>query len=542
MRTSSRPVIALLALLAAGQAASGQAPPGNANAEPVFVASPKTAALDVRGEAARVIPVTASSPVVTIPTEAAADPAKTPPAPLKMPAPMDPTPIVPEPITAPKESAGKETKEGGKDGSDSNLMRHHLYDSLHDHDHYGLKSLFDSLHQPGEKGKWYEKLSLRGYTQFRFGRAIYQDTTKADPNLLGDRSITGNTDNFSIRRARLILSGDISDHLSIYFQPDFASSPQGATTTSYFTQIRDWYADVYVDTTRIHRFRVGFSKVPFGFENMQSSSNRIALDRTDAINSAVSPNERDLGVFYYWTPVEKQQILRDLVDGGLKGSGNYGIFGIGVYDGQGGGQFEQNLNLHTVARVTYPFQLPGGQVVEGSIQAYTGQYVVQGSPIRPLGQGSAITPANTGGTRGLRDERVGGTVVWYPQPFGFQAEWNWGQGPGLSDDQTEVDTRNVRGGYLMAMYKCDTESVGIFTPYARYQFFKGGYRSQPNAPYGKHQQWDLGVEWQIRKEMELVVEYSIVDGVNLTAVNRSGVTSYRNFDGGVLRAQFQVNY
>jgi hypothetical protein len=42
--------------------------------------------------------------------------------------------------------------------------------------------------------------------------------------------------------------------------------------------------------------------------------------------------------------------------------------------------------------------------------------------------------------------------------------------------------------------------------------------------------------------MELVAEYSLVDGVNLNAINQAGVTSYRNFDGGVFRLQFQLNY
>ena len=52
------------------------------------------------------------------------------------------------------------------------------------------------------------------------------------------------------------------------------------------------------------------------------------------------------------------------MDGGLKGSGNYGIFGAGVYSGQGGSQIEQNSDIHAVARLTYPFELPSGQVVE----------------------------------------------------------------------------------------------------------------------------------------------------------------------------------
>lgn len=408
-------------------------------------------------------------------------------------------------------------------------------------DDYGLKTLFDSLHQPssGKSKPWYEKLSIRGYSQFRFGRALTRDSDGADPHLFGDHSISANTGTFSIRRARLAISGDVSDHLSFFFQSDFANNPADGTNT-YFAQIRDLYADIYFDTEKVHRVRLGESKIPWGFEEMQSSGNRIPLDRSDAIDSGDSPNQRDLGAFYYWTPEDKQKLLKQLVDGGLKGSGNYGIFGIGVYNGQGGLQLDQNRNLHTVARFTWPFELPSGQIVETSIQGYIGKKVVDGASIRPQGQ-AVIVPTGVGG-EGLREQRIAGTFVWYPQPLGFQSEWNVGEGPGLNDAQTAVKVRSLSGGYVMAMYKVDTSTNGIFIPYARYQQYKGGYRSIANAPYGIHDEYDLGVEWQIRRDLELVVEYNFVNGVNLEAVNEPGETSYRNFRGQIMRCQVQVNY
>lgn len=420
-----------------------------------------------------------------------------------------------------------------------------LYDSLHCDDNYGLKSLFDSLHPKGAKGKgWYEKLSIKGYVQFRFDRTVDQDPNKALPFMTGGRGITGSAEGFSFRRARFILSGDVSDHLYLYWQQEWAITLPG-TTSPDFSQIRDLYGDVYLDKEKVHRLRIGQSKVPFGFDNLQSSQNRVFLDRSDAINSATVFNERDLGVFYYWTPVEKQKLLKDLVDGGLKGTGNYGIFGFGVYNGQGLSQLEQNRNLHTVARVTWPVQFDNGQVVEASIQGYTGEYVVDGTPIRALGRGGSITPAGTrqsGDQRGFRDQRVAATFVWYPQPFGIQAEWEVGEGPALNDAQTRIVVRQLNGGYIGANYKIDTASMGIFTPYARFQYFRGGYKGFANAPYGSRDEYNLGVEWQIRKEMELTLEYAMVNGVNLNAIDRANTRSYRNFDGSVLRAQFQMNY
>ena len=415
-------------------------------------------------------------------------------------------------------------------------------DELYGSSRFELQSLYDSLSVPAEgEKKWYEKLAIRGYTQVRFGRTL--DTLTGTPNLFGDRTINGNAENFLIRRARLILSGDVSEHLSLYFQPDFASTPQGGTNAIYFAQLRDLYADVHLDATRVHRLRVGLSKVPYGFENMQSSQNRVPLDRTDAMNSAVASNERDLGVFYYWTPEEYQKLFATLVRGGLKGSGNYGVFAFGVYDGQGGSVAEANLNLHMVSRLTLPMQLGNGQIVEASIQGYRGDYVVAGSAIRPLGRGATgVVPGGTGGTRGVLEERVAATLVWYPQPFGFQAEWQTGRGPGLDKTQTFVSSRPLSGGYIMGMYRHETNRYGIFTPYCRYQQYTGGYRNIANAPYGNQRQTDFGLEWQISKQLELVAEYSIVNTPNFAALNTAGAVSYRDFEGSALRMQLQFNY
>src|SRR5690606_649180 len=103
-----------------------------------------------------------------------------------------------------------------------------------------------------------------------------------------------------IRRARVIFFGEISPFLSIYLQPDFASAVDDGLN---FGQMRDWYADVFLDRDKRFRFRVGQSKVPYGWELMQSSQNRLPFDRTDGINSAFV-NERDLGAFFYFETPE----------------------------------------------------------------------------------------------------------------------------------------------------------------------------------------------------------------------------------------------
>ena len=146
----------------------------------------------------------------------------------------------------------------------------------------------DSAARPARK-PWYERLSLRGYAQIRYNDLFLSNQALRCDQC--DRAI-GGTEEFSVRRARLVFSGDIADWVSIYIQPDLA---QSSGTAEFFLQMRDLYADIYVTPTKTLRFRLGLSKVPFGWENLQSSSNRLPLDRADPLNSA-TPGERDLGL------------------------------------------------------------------------------------------------------------------------------------------------------------------------------------------------------------------------------------------------------
>lgn len=395
---------------------------------------------------------------------------------------------------------------------------------------------------PPPKKKWYEKIGLRGYTQFLLNEVLSEDDDSAPPQHVSDRSL-GDNQSFLVRRARFVFSGDVSEHLSIYIQPDFVTTTPGSSDATNFTQLRDVYADVHVDTDRVHRFRVGLSKVPYGWENLQSSQNRIPLDRNDAFNSA-TPNERDLGIFYYWTPKYAQDLFKLVMDENLKGSGNYGIFGIGIYNGQGGSFQEQNDNFHVVSRLTVPYQFPNGQIVEVGAQGLFGNYSVFAAEIRALGAGDAIEPEgtiDTGNRKGISEERYGGSFILYPQPIGIQGEWTFGRGPTLNREQTRVVESDLDGGYVQLFYKLD-DFHGSWFPFVRYNRFEGGYRSQRNAPDADIEEFDFGVEWQMRPEMELAVIYSHTDRTNTSAMSGEGDVSYRQFEGEVLRMQFQINY
>lgn len=347
--------------------------------------------------------------------------------------------------------------------------------------------------------KWYDRVSFRGYTQLRY-HAILDDEPPG-LNVPNDRSVS-TTESFMLRRARLILSGDVTDHLFLYLQPDFNASPSDG---QYSAQLRDVYADISFDSEKEYRIRVGQSKVPYGFVNMQSSQNRAPLERADAINNAVE-GERDIGAFFYWAPSEIRERFRYLVASGLKGSGDYGVAGFGVYSGQGLNRSDRNGDPHLVARLSYPFELPRKQILELGVQGYTGRFVVDTESVAsPVNSAVSVRPVAS--PSGVADERVGFTAVLYPQPFGFEAEWNLGRGPELSRDFRSINADFLHGGYIQLNYKAETP-LGIWFPFVRWQRYDGGRKFARNAPDSRVEEIDVGVEWSLWKEVEVVVSYT----------------------------------
>ncbi|MBL8898074.1 MAG: porin [Planctomycetes bacterium] len=347
--------------------------------------------------------------------------------------------------------------------------------------------------KPAEK-KWYDKLSVRGYLQFRYTTLFGQDNTP-DINVPADPTVN-EPETFYIRRGRVILSGDVTDHLFVYAQMDFNGSVGGGGTSGL--QMRDYYGDIAIDEAKEHRFRIGQSKVPFGWVNLQSSQNRGPMERPDAINSAAE-GERDIGAFYYWAPAETRELFKQLVRDGLKGSGDYGVFGFGAYSGQGPNRSDQNGQVHWIARASYPFHVFDEQVMELGVQGYTGHYV---SPVGAIG---TVTPTQP--SKGTRDERVGVTAIWYPQPFGLEAEWNWGHGPKLRDDFSRIEKRWLQGGYVQASF-LEKGASGTWFPFVRWNFYDGGRKFARNAPDDQVSEIDLGTEWSPWPEVELTLMYT----------------------------------
>ena len=353
--------------------------------------------------------------------------------------------------------------------------------------------------------KWYENFSIRGYSQIRYNRLL-----ETNPQLKCeqcDRS-WGDKGGVFMRRMRVIIFGQISERVYIYIQPDLASS--ASSTGLHFGQIRDAYMDVGLDKNNEFRFRIGQSKVPFGFENMQSSQNRLALDRNDALNSAVS-NERDMGVFFYWAPKNTRKLFSQLVNENYKGSGDYGVLGLGVYNGQTANRPEANNNMHVVGRLTYPFKI-GSQIIEPSIQGYTGQFVV-----------NSDNKAKMNASKNYLDQRFATTFVLYPNPFGMVFEYNVGTGPSYNNQTDSIEQTALEGGYLLLNYRINKFNQ-FFFPFVRLQQYKGGKKHEFDARSYEVKEAEFGIEWQPYKTFELVVMYTI---------------SQRRFEDSALKNNFQ---
>lgn len=319
---------------------------------------------------------------------------------------------------------------------------------------------------------WYELLKIRGYTQMRYNRIPTFDENDKLVNAQGDKYI-GNGSGFGIRRARVILYGDVHERVYVYLQTDFASA---IDDQNHVAIVRDWYSDISLDAAKTFRFRLGQSKVPYGFENMQSSQNRLPLDRNDAINSAVK-DERDLGIFFYWAPAETRALFKSLVDDNLKGSGDYGVLGLGVYNGQTANRFDNNNNLHVIGRLTYPFQL-GSQILEIGGGGYTGLYKVS------LAEDSDYFTRDADGN--IRDARAYGQIILYPKPLGITVEFNAGVGPQMGRpgdaDRNEIASRKLWGGYAQLYYMFhDVAGTISLTPYVRGTMYEGGKKFETNS-------------------------------------------------------------
>ncbi|TRX63284.1 porin [Carboxylicivirga sp. M1479] len=381
--------------------------------------------------------------------------------------------------------------------------------------------------------QWFDKIKINGYMQLR-----YNDLYKTNPemeNPQGDRTY-GGYDGFSLRRMRFKVSGQIHPRLYFYFQADFASDGKN------LGQLRDAYFDYFLDPAGQWKVRGGQSKIPFGFENLQSSQNRLALDRNDPLNSAVK-DERDMNIGIHYAPTLIRNRFKTIKSKGLKGSGDYGMAYVMFYNGQRGNSLvpDEKKFPHVAMRFAYPFEFSSGQYFELGIQGYFGHYVM-------ASVSDGVVIRNDDGSLTNRspfdepfeDRRIAGTVLYYPQPFGFQAEYNMGVGPEFAYDEGSgigsIGKENLHGGYAQVMYRIQHNKQEII-PFVKGMYYQGGKKFELDARSYDMKELEIGIEWQPIKAFEIVAIYTIADrryeDMEMP-INRQ--------TGQLLRLQFQVNY
>jgi len=375
--------------------------------------------------------------------------------------------------------------------------------------------------KPAEEKKWFEKITVRGYIQAR-----YNGLFETNENLGCEQcdKAWGADKGISLKRARINFLGQVYKNVYFKLEVDFASSV--SNTSQNYAQVRDAYFDVAFDKDNEYWVRIGQTKIPYGFEILQSSQNRITLDRSDAINSAFL-TERDMGVFFYWAPKRIRQLYRDINSQNYKGSGDFGVVGIGIFNGQTANRQEMNKSQHVVARASYPFAI-GSQLIEPGIQAYTGKYVMFDTQ---LSQG-----VGTSADKNYTDQRVGASFVLYPKPFGIQAEYNIGRGPEFDKNTQSITVKSLHGGYATLNYRLPYKTM-FFFPFARYQYYKGGKKFETDARSYNVNQVDFGLEWQLNKNFEVTAEYTISN-----RTYEDFVLQDNHQQGNLLRLQAQVNF
>ena len=357
--------------------------------------------------------------------------------------------------------------------------------------------------------RWYERLRHYGYGMFRFNRLgepngqvrTYHDASVGDVR-------NGAQPGFFYRRIRWVITGQVSEHVGVFFQPDLASNISGNT---HALSMRDAWGEWYFDKKdKEFRLRVGLQRVPVSWDNWQASRQRMAIDRADATNSGAQ-SERDMGVSFQWTPKWAQQRWKHMIDY-LYGAGDWGMINVSVYNGQGLNAQEANENKHVGIRLAYPFELPGGQLFEIGMNAYRGLFTVN-----PGTAAAGTTLFSTVDTphrsNKYLDERLNVFIYYPPQPWGFIAEYTVGRGP-QRDHLGVIRESALYGGYLQGHYQWKYSDTGLANFYARYQTYHGGLKFQTGAPDDTMQETEIGVAWMPDPQWEFTLAYAMMDRMN----------------------------
>lgn len=370
--------------------------------------------------------------------------------------------------------------------------------------------------------RWYERVTMFGYGMMRYNPTLSTDKPVVSYH---DASI-GDNKGFFFRRIRWVVTGQVSDHVAFFIQPDLASN---VSNNIYTLTMRDAYGDYIFDRDKEFRLRVGLQRVPASFDNWQASRVRMAIDRADATNSGAQ-SERDTGLSFMWTPKVAQARYKQMLDY-MYGPGDYGTLGIWAYNGQGNTAAEANADKHVGIRANWPLELPGGRLMEVGINAYRGMFnVAMGTSATGCAVGSTTlcslnnenpsqSPAIRSANRNYLDERANFSVYLPPQPWGFIAEWVVGRGP-ERNSRGVVEERALQGAYGQLHYQWKYSNIGLANFYSRYQYYNGGIKFLTGAPSDRGlSEVEAGIAWQPDPQWEFTLAYSHMHRPNTSQTN-----------------------
>ncbi len=363
--------------------------------------------------------------------------------------------------------------------------------------------------------RWYERIMMYGYGMFRYNPILSQTAPLTDYH---DASIGANT-GFFFRRIRWVVTGQVSDHVAFFIQPDLATNIAG---NPYVLSMRDAYGDWMFDKAREFRLRVGLQRVACSFDNWQASRVRMAIDRADATNSC-QQSERDTGISFMWTPKIVQYRYKQMLDY-MYGPGDYGVFWIGVYNGQGASAGEANADKHVGMRLSWPLELPGGRLMEVGMNAMHGMFNVSMGTAAATTTLFSFNESRNTQSRNYLDERLNWYVYYPPQPWGFIGEFSMGKGPEREQDGI-VRVRSLHGGYAQLHYQWKYSDTALANFYTRWQTYYGGIKFLTGAPSDRGmQEVETGIAWQPDPQWEFTVAYSYMHRPNTSLTNLSTVT------------------
>lgn len=369
--------------------------------------------------------------------------------------------------------------------------------------------------------RWFERITMYGYGMLRNNQTNNGQVRTYHDVSVGDTA-NGAQPGFFFRRIRWVVTGQVSEHVAFFLQPDLASQISGNT---HAVSLRDAYGDWIFDKDKQYRLRVGLQRVPCSFDNWQASRVRMAIDRADATNSC-APSERDVGVSFMWSPKIAQVRFKQMLDY-MYGPGDYGVFHIAVDNAAGNNVAENNKNKRVSVRLAWPWELPGGRLMETGMNAGYGTWHVSmgtaaaGRTLYSVNSAACVGAATTSGCTSARnylDERVNFYVYLPPQPWGFIAEYTTGRAPKRNANGV-VETSHFYGGYVQAHYQWKYSDVGIANFYSRWQEYYGGLKFQTGAPDDRMKEIETGIAWQPDPQWEFTVAYTFTQRNNFATVN-----------------------